>query len=118
MHELSPNEVRTLQLSQVSEVELSSLRNLRQVEPLEHVPISMNQAIEQAKDHVFERKAVVSDYELIAETIRSGYGDLSLAEVQKSVAHGQHGLLVPVRDPYESAENTNRSVDRARSRST
>lgn len=94
LYELSPDEVHARQLSQVSESELKSLHQLRRTSPAvwEHVPL--DNSIEYAKEHVFERLAVTSDHEFMAEVIRAGYGNHSLADVRASVTHGQHGLLV------------------------
>lgn len=92
--ELSPEEVRTRQLSQVSGSELASLYQLRQAQPITGVIMPLGQVIKQAKEHVFERQAVVAEHELMAEIIRTSYGHHALADVKASVAHGQYGFLV------------------------
>ena len=109
LHELSPEEVRARQLSQVSETELASLHQLRRAKPTERLTIPLGQAIEHAKEHVFERQAVVPDHGLMAEIIRAGYGNHTLADVQASVAHGQHGLLV-----VDGQVSTQESLDHER----
>ncbi|MCS6244182.1 MAG: relaxase domain-containing protein [Opitutus sp.] len=96
LKELSPEEVRSHQLGQVSASELTALRRLREsaTAPIvAHVP-SLKDCLVHAKEHVFERQAVVEDHTLTAEVFRSGYGHHTLADIKNAITHGQNGLLV------------------------
>jgi hypothetical protein len=96
LKELSQDEVRAHQLAQVSASELTTLSDLRAsatASVVEQAP-TLDECLGRAKEHAFERKAVVDDYALMAEVLRDGLGHLSLAEVKNAVTHGQHGLLV------------------------
>jgi conjugative relaxase-like TrwC/TraI family protein len=94
--ELSPEEVRQSQLSQVTAAELQKLERLRESasRPVVGASVSLSDAVERAKEHVFERQAVVDDHRLMAEVLRADYGHHSLAEVRGAIEHGRHGLLV------------------------
>jgi hypothetical protein len=96
LSKLSPANVREHQLSQVTDVELGSLRKLREAAPAPHISssVSLSETVERAKEHIFERRTVVDEHELTAEVIRAAYGENPLAEIRAAVSHGRHGLLV------------------------
>jgi conjugative relaxase-like TrwC/TraI family protein len=106
--ELSPEEVRQRQLSQVTEEELLVLRRLRESasRSVSTDPAPMVDTIELAKEHVFERHAVVADHTLVAEILRASYGEHTLAEARAAVVHGRNGLLV-----VDGRVSTNEAVD-------
>ena len=93
---LSLDEIRAQQLAQVSVEELGVLKRIRKAAPGSRItdPVSLDQAIEQAREHVFERRSVVEEHELVAEAIRASYGEHRLEQIRAEVAHGKHGLLV------------------------
>jgi conjugative relaxase-like TrwC/TraI family protein len=95
LYELSPDEVRAYQLAQVTPEELAALKRLRV--GTGHAPAnqpSLVLAIERAKEHLFERQAVVDDHVLAAEVIRTSYGSFSVDQIDAAIVHGRHGLLV------------------------
>lgn len=96
MTELSSQEIRKRQIEQMSESELKALRKLRDLAsgPSSHNSISVKNMIEMAKEHVFERKSVVEEHELIAEAMRTSYGSHQLSDIQAAVADTKHGLLL------------------------
>jgi conjugative relaxase-like TrwC/TraI family protein len=96
MTELSPLEIRRRQIEQMGDNELKALRKLcaSAYRPSSHTSISVRSMIEMAKEHVFERKSVVYEHELIAEAIRTSYGEHQLSNIQAAVADAKHGLVL------------------------
>lgn len=86
-YELTPEQVRQGQLSQVSANELAQLRSLKTGRS--HVPTesaSLPSAIAHVTDHLFERRTVVPNYEFTAEVLRETYGAYSLDAVKEAMA--------------------------------
>jgi thymidine kinase len=109
LKELSPDEVRQRQLAQVDANEVASLRRLRDATPVPPAPRPLGDVVERAKEHVFERRAVVPDFELMAEVIRGDYGHHTLDAVRAAVAHGRNDLLV-----VDGSVSTRESLDQER----
>jgi conjugative relaxase-like TrwC/TraI family protein len=86
-YELTPDEVRRGQLSQVSSSELEQLHALKSApgQPPSD-PVTLPVAIANAAEHLFERRTVVSDYEFTAAVMRETYGAHSLDAVKAALA--------------------------------
>lgn len=52
--------------------------------------ITAEEALSKAEQHLFERKSVVKDYQLKAEALKRGFGDILPEEVEKAVSHGRY----------------------------
>lgn len=86
-YELTSDEVRRGQLSQVSSSELEQLRALRSSVPgVQPEVVSLPDAIAHTADHLFERRTVVPEYEFTAHVLRESYGAHSLDAVKSAVA--------------------------------
>lgn len=94
--EITPDEVLAYQLEQVSLDELTVLHRLRDsaCRPLPPLRVSLALALDQAKEHAFERASVIPDFELQAQVLRANYGAFELEDVQSVVKHGNQDLLV------------------------
>jgi conjugative relaxase-like TrwC/TraI family protein len=89
LHEISSAEVHRLQLDRISQQEHINLLDLRersvelcQMLVPERAPAV--QSLEHAKEHLFERKTVSKDHELMAEALRHGRGKLDLIGLRGS----------------------------------
>jgi hypothetical protein len=89
LHEISSAEVHRLQLDRISQQEHTNLLDLRersvelsQMLVPERAPAV--QSLEHAKEHLFERKTVSKDHELMAEALRHGRGKLDLIDLRGS----------------------------------
>lgn len=86
-YELTPDEVRRGQLSQVNSSELEQLQALKAAlgQPPSD-PITLPVAIANVAEHLFERRTVVPDYEFTAAVMRETYGAHSLDAVKAALA--------------------------------
>jgi conjugative relaxase-like TrwC/TraI family protein len=86
--EVSPDEVRRRQVARLSPEEQQMLTQLRR-EAIERAPERADLALEPAgpalryaQDHLFERRSVVHDYELLTEALRHGRGRIAIEEAK------------------------------------
>jgi conjugative relaxase-like TrwC/TraI family protein len=91
LHEISSADVHRLQADRISPREYTNLLDLRErsVERSqtlipERTPAI--QSLQHAEEHVFERKTVSKDHELMMEALRHGRGKLDLGEMRRSYA--------------------------------
>ena len=86
-YELTPDEVRRGQLSQISASELEQLHALKSgpSRPPSD-PMTLPVAIANVAEHLFERRTVVPDYEFTAAVMRETYGAHSLDAVKAAMA--------------------------------
>jgi conjugative relaxase-like TrwC/TraI family protein len=83
LHEITTAEVRQLQVERISPQEHTTLLDLRE-RSIEHRP-ERSPAVESlrhAEEHLFERKTVAKDHELLSEALRHGRGRLDLSELR------------------------------------
>jgi conjugative relaxase-like TrwC/TraI family protein len=83
LHEITTAEVRQLQVERITPQEHTTLLDLRK-RSVEHRP-ERSPAVESlrhAEEHLFERKTVARDYELLSEALRHGRGRLDLGELR------------------------------------
>ena len=87
LREISSTEVHRLQLDRTSQQEHTNLLDLRE----RSVELSQTlvperapavQSLEHAREHLFERKTVSKDHELVTEALRHGRGKLDLGELR------------------------------------
>jgi conjugative relaxase-like TrwC/TraI family protein len=86
-YELTPDQVRHGQLTQVNASELEQLRALKSGVP--GVPpgvVSLPDAIGRTAEHLFERRTVVPEFEFTSHVLRETYGAHSLAAVKSAQA--------------------------------
>ncbi len=89
LHEISSAEVHRLQLDRISPLEYRNLLDLREQSigrSQTFVPeiAPAVQSLQHAEEHLFERKTVSKDHELMTEALRHGRGKLDLAELRGS----------------------------------
>ena len=89
LHEISSAEVHRLQVDRISSQEHANLLDLRErsIERSQtFVPeiAPAVQSLQHAEEHLFERKTVSKDHELMTEALRHGRGKLDLAELRGS----------------------------------
>jgi hypothetical protein len=89
LHEISSAEVYRLQVDRISPQEHKTLLDLRErsVERSQTLIPERGpavQSLQHAEAHLFERKTVSKDHELMAEALRHGRGKLDLAELRGS----------------------------------
>ena len=84
---ISTEEVRRRQLDQMSAVEIYTLRSLRKRSgAAAHVtPVSHEQALAYATEHVFERNSVVPQEQLLRYALVEGRGHLDLQQLKEKV---------------------------------
>ena len=89
LHEISSAEVHRLQLERISPLEHRNLLDLREQSigrSQTFIPeiVPAVQSLQHAEEHLFERKTVSKDHELMTEALRHGRGKLDLAELRGS----------------------------------
>jgi conjugative relaxase-like TrwC/TraI family protein len=87
---ISTAEVREQQLAQLSADERQSLETLRRSAHstrLPRIPLVENQALNHAVEHVFERKSVVPEYELLNVALSHRFGAVDLNHLKAAVKH-------------------------------
>jgi len=96
---LEAEEVLAAQRSQLSEEELAALRRL--LSPKQPPPqarpdpvVSAAEAIEFARDHLFERRSVVEEYQLLKSALAYARGTLTLDELSAELARRPEFLAV------------------------
>ena len=87
LQEISTADVHRLQIERISSQEHAALLNLRR-DSQEHTKAigpeqtPVEAALQHAKEHIFERKTVAKDHELLSEALRFGRGAINLAELR------------------------------------
>jgi conjugative relaxase-like TrwC/TraI family protein len=126
--EISTEQVRRQQQARLSREESYSLERLRDssLEYSRNVPLRMAPAadsLQYAKDHLFERRSVVHDHELLTEALRHGRGHVDLRqlrgamEVERSQGKLIHaGSRLATRDSLDREQRIAAMVDRGISR--
>ena len=87
---ISTAEVRERQLSQLSADERQSLQTLRasaRPSSLPHIALVENQVLNHVVAHVFERKSVVPEHELLNVALSHRLGDVDLNHLKTAVKH-------------------------------
>ena len=89
LHEISSAEVHRLQLERIFPLEHRNLLDLREQSigrSQTFIPeiAPAVQSLQHAEEHLFERKTVSKDHELMTEALRHGRGKLDLAELRGS----------------------------------
>ena len=87
---ISTAEVRERQLSQLSADERQSLQTLRasaRPSSLPHIALVENQVLNHAVAHVFERKSVVPEHELLSVALSHRLGAVDLDDLKGAVKH-------------------------------
>lgn len=89
LHEISSEEVHRLQVNRISLQEHSNLHDLRatsveQSQSLVPERTFAVQSLQHAEEHLFERKTVSKDHELMTEALRHGRGKLDLGDLRGS----------------------------------
>ncbi len=87
---ISTTEVRDRQLSQLSgdvRQSLQTLRTLARASRLPHIPLVENQVLNHAVAHVFERKSVVPEHEILSVALSHRLGDVDLDYLKEAVKH-------------------------------
>jgi conjugative relaxase-like TrwC/TraI family protein len=126
--EVSTEQLRQQQRARLTSEESHSMEHLRK-NSLEHrrnVPHEMARAadsLQYAKEHLFERRSVVHDHELLTEALRHGRGHLDLRqlrgalEVEQSQGKLIHaGSRLATRDSLDREQRIVAMVDRGISR--
>ncbi|WP_263349693.1 MobF family relaxase [Acidicapsa acidisoli] len=85
--EITTEELRQQQQARISPEELKSLKQLRSnsLEQSREVTQQFSSApnsLQYAKDHLFERRSVVHDYELLTESLRHGRGQIDPSQLR------------------------------------
>ena len=85
--EISTEQVRQQQQARLSPEEQRNLEQLRHnsLEHRQNVPDEISRAqdsLQYAKEHLFERRSVVHDYELLAEALQHGRGHVDLGQLR------------------------------------
>jgi conjugative relaxase-like TrwC/TraI family protein len=87
---ISTAEVRERQLSQLSPEERQALQTLRasaHSTRLPHIALVEDQALNHAVEHVFERKSVVPEHELLDAALSQRLGQVDLNNLKSAVRH-------------------------------
>jgi conjugative relaxase-like TrwC/TraI family protein len=89
LHEISSVEVHRLQVDRISPLEYRNLLDLHEQSIERSQTFSPEiapavQSLQHAEEHLFERKTVSKDHELMTEALRHGRGKLDLAELRGS----------------------------------
>jgi len=87
---ISTAELREQQLAQLSVAERESLAKLRasaHSNRLPRIALAENQVLNHAIEHVFERKSVVPEYELLNVALSHRLGDVDLKHLKAAVKH-------------------------------
>jgi conjugative relaxase-like TrwC/TraI family protein len=89
LHEISSAEVHRLQVDRISPQQLTNLIDLRETsiehgQPLVPERATAVQSLHHAEEHLFERKTVSKDHELMTEALRHGRGKLDLGDLRGS----------------------------------
>jgi hypothetical protein len=87
LHEISTADVRRQQVERISSEERRSLADFREhaLKRSQTVGVEILQSsssLQHAEDHLFERKTVAKDHELLTEALRHGRGSVDLNELR------------------------------------
>jgi conjugative relaxase-like TrwC/TraI family protein len=87
LHEISTADVRRQQVERISPQERRALADLREhaLERSQTIGVEILQSsssLQHAEDHLFERKTVAKDHELLTEALRHGRGSVDLNELR------------------------------------
>jgi conjugative relaxase-like TrwC/TraI family protein len=89
---ISTADVRERQVSQLSADERQSLQTLRASacrSSLPHIALVEDQALNHALEHVFERKSVVPEHELLNVALSHRLGEVNLSHLKAGVRHSE-----------------------------
>jgi conjugative relaxase-like TrwC/TraI family protein len=97
LSEISTPAVRARQLAQLTnreQRELEALKeravaNTRSVKPYDRE----NEALQASVDHLFERKSVAKEHEILAEALNQGLGVIELDTLKQALANGAAGIV-------------------------
>ncbi len=98
--EITTEQVRQQQQSRLSPEEAHSLEHLRNSSLERSRDVSREvfppaDSLQHAKDHLFERRSVVNDHELLTEALRHGRGHVDLGELRGTLtAEQSQGTLI------------------------
>jgi conjugative relaxase-like TrwC/TraI family protein len=87
LHNISTEAVRNHQLARLGPGEARVLRKVvEKAQTTEIAPAQAGDALQYAKDHVFERVSVARDHEILTEALRHGRGRIGLDDLKKLIA--------------------------------
>jgi conjugative relaxase-like TrwC/TraI family protein len=93
---ISTEEVRNYQLAQMSPAEIASLRSLteRSSADVSVTPVSHEQALSYAVEHVFSHNSVVPQEELLEHALIEGRGQVDLQQLKEKVRNSEEFIRV------------------------
>lgn len=112
--EISTEQVRQQQQARLSPDELHGLERLRHdsLEYGQSIPREISSAshsLQYAKDHLFERRSVVYDHELLTEALRHGRGQLDLGQLRGALEmEKSQGTIIHAGDRLTTQDNLDR----------
>jgi conjugative relaxase-like TrwC/TraI family protein len=110
---ISTEQVRQKQLSRLEPHEASLLQGLKpQTIPGPIRTISAEPSLESAKEHTFERVSVANDYEVLAEALRHGRGEIALDDLKESLSVQEaSGAILRKGDELATKESLQRELE-------
>jgi len=112
--EISTEQVRQQQHARLSPAEVRTLKSLREI-PRERsqdralTTTSESEALNHAKEHLFERNSVVQAHELLTEALRFGRGDVDLNRLRGTLEVEQaQGTIIRVGERLATRESLDR----------
>ncbi len=96
LKEIATPEVVAFQRSQLSPEEWRQLQSLRSEAAAQTMPIQAGQerkALRASISHLFERRSVLREHEILAEALNQSLGSLDLGRLKQAVLNGEGGLV-------------------------
>lgn len=112
--EIATEEVRQQQQARLSPEELHSLEHLRygsqdHSQENAHEMVAASNSLQHAKDHLFERRSVVYDHELLTEALRYGRGKVDLGQLRGALEiEKSNGTVIHAGDRLATHESLDR----------
>jgi conjugative relaxase-like TrwC/TraI family protein len=112
--EIATDQVRQQQQARLSPEESQGLDRLRgasleQSHGGPHEPSPAANSLQHAKDHLFERRSVVCDHELLTEALRYGRGRVDLGQLRGALEiEKSHGTVIHAGDRLATHESLDR----------
>lgn len=112
--EISTENVHQQQFERLSPQEFHALEQLRAFSEARGQAIAdqaptVAQSLDHAKEHLFERRSVVHDHELLTEALRHGRGNVDLGELRGALeAEKSQGTLIHAGDRLATRESLER----------
>lgn len=115
--EISTENVRRQQLERLSPLELHNLEQLRdqsktRARSIVHETDATRQSLDHAKEHLFERRSVVHDYEVLTEALQHGRGGIDLGRLRGTMeVERSQGAIIQSGTRLTTRENLEREQD-------